>query len=354
MAIDANQRRRCERVHHGLLEQLTNRKGYIGSSVALRRRDGKLTDEICIRVSVKEKLPLSALSLEERVPTTLTFQRDTFPTDVQAEGEIKALALTSKMRPCPAGWSIGHKDITAGTLGMYVRRGTASGSYILSNNHVLANSNEASIGDPIYQPGPADGGSIADRIATLSEFVVINFPGSGDKKKPAGSSAFWKVAKGIPNALAKAQGCNNRLVIRQEGRVSQPNPNLVDAAIALVVAEDFADPRVGRELLTVDGIRDLQLGDRVFKWGRTTERTIGIVEQVDLSTQVSYGGIKIAQFENQLGIGSLDGDFSLGGDSGSAILSEDEYLGGLLFAGGDNTTVANPISSVIALLGIRL
>jgi len=51
--------------------------------------------------------------------------------------------------------------------------------YILSNNHVLANSNGASIGDPEYQPGPFDGGTAADQIATLSDFQVISFAANG-------------------------------------------------------------------------------------------------------------------------------------------------------------------------------
>src|SRR5881394_2951421 len=51
--------------------------------------------------------------------------------------------------------------------------------YILSNNHVLANSNGATIGDPEYQPGPYDGGTSADQIATLTDFQVISFASNG-------------------------------------------------------------------------------------------------------------------------------------------------------------------------------
>jgi len=48
--------------------------------------------------------------------------------------------------------------------------------YILSNNHVLANSNGANIGDPILQPGPAGNGLFpGDQIAILSRFVPIEF-----------------------------------------------------------------------------------------------------------------------------------------------------------------------------------
>jgi hypothetical protein len=41
-------------------------------------------------------------------------------------------------------------------------------------------------------------------------------------------------------------------------------------------------------------------------------------------------------------------------NSGSAIITEDNLLGGLLFAGGSGVTIANKISNVVSLLGIRL
>ena len=50
--------------------------------------------------------------------------------------------------------------------------------YILSNNHVIAGINSANIGDPILQPGDADGGvDPADRIGTLAAYQTIDFNG---------------------------------------------------------------------------------------------------------------------------------------------------------------------------------
>jgi hypothetical protein len=52
----------------------------------------------------------------------------------------------------PIGVSIGNEgEWSSGTLGCRVKDGSAV--YILSNNHVLANSNEAEPGDAILQPG---------------------------------------------------------------------------------------------------------------------------------------------------------------------------------------------------------
>jgi len=77
-------------------------------------------------------------------------------------GGLPAL-LNTQIRPAPGGWSVGHFAITAGTIGTGVYDILPGGSvhpprpglgmplpfYILSNNHVLANSNGANIGDPI-------------------------------------------------------------------------------------------------------------------------------------------------------------------------------------------------------------
>src|SRR5256885_9102262 len=83
---------------------------------------------------------------------------------------------TKQARPAPMGSSVGTPAITAGSIGARVADGLGN-LYILSNNHVLANSNDATIGDPELQPGAYDGGTAADKIATLSAFKAIDFSG---------------------------------------------------------------------------------------------------------------------------------------------------------------------------------
>jgi len=125
-------------------------------------------------VGVTTKMPVGVLRKKDVIPATIAG----IPTDVIQTGEIKALqARTDKWRPAPGGVSIGHKDITAGTLGgVVIKNGSRM---ILSNNHVLANSNDAEIGDSIYQPGPYDGGGSNDKLALLHSFAPIVFEGGG-------------------------------------------------------------------------------------------------------------------------------------------------------------------------------
>ena len=90
--------------------------------------------------------------------------------------EPRSLPTDRFPHPVPIGVSGGLSGVATGTLGARVTDGT--NVYVLSNNHVLAGVNTASIGDPIIQPGDADGGhDPGDRVATLAAYQTINFNG---------------------------------------------------------------------------------------------------------------------------------------------------------------------------------
>lgn len=84
--------------------------------------------------------------------------------------------------------------------------------------------------------------------------------------------------------------------------------------------------------------------------GRTTGLTTGSVLQIDVTSQVSYGGSKVGVFVDQI----MAGGMSAGGDSGSAVLNDDNEIVGLLFAGSTNTTIINRIQNVFTALQISL
>lgn len=243
-----------------------------------------------------------------------------FPMNVVCTGIIDAQPHRMRLRPAPGGISVGHFRITAGTLGCLARGRTApriNRLMILSNNHVLANSNAAAIGDCVAQPGPIDGGRCpADQVAVLERFVPINFAGGA---------------------------------------------NVVDCATAWAWPE-----RVRRELMYISGgvTRFFRVGATpvaaargmlVGKSGRTTQLTRGTITAVGVTINVNYGG-RIARFVDQIAIRAAAGDFSRGGDSGSLIWTWDTRRApvGLLFAGGGGTTFANRITRVLAALDIQL
>ncbi len=322
-------------IAHANGEVLLQKSNVVATGVGYKFTRGERTDTLCVVCSVERKLALSELKQSERIPPEI----DGLPTDVVETGPIRALqSTTDRFRPAPGGVSIGHRDITAGTLGCVVYRDGQP--YILSNNHVLANSNAASIGDPILQPGPYDGGKLPDdRIAVLSDFVAIEFEG-----EPSGCGVAGNVV-GVLNKLAEWSGSDTRL---QAVRV-QAAANKVDAAIA----RPLRDEDLNKEILhigAVEGVGRGELGMAVKKCGRTTGFTQGEIQQIDVTVKVQYGGGRVALFTDQLMAGAM----SQGGDSGSAVLDDSNRLVGLLFAGSDNSTIINRIENVFSALNLSL
>jgi len=97
------------------------------------------------------------------------------------------------------------------------------------------------------------------------------------------------------------------------------------------------------------GSRRVSLGGTVKKTGRTTGFTTGTIIQVDVTTSVMYNG-RTASFSGQLMANAMSGP----GDSGSAVLDENNYAVGLLFAGSDNSTLITPIDVVLSALKVEL
>jgi len=323
-------------------QELANKPNVVATGIGYKIVNGKPTKELAIIVSVASKQSKKALSAKELVPQTVGgIQTDVYPT-----GIIYAFQdPTGKFRPAPGGVSIGHINITAGTLGCLVQK--EGKIYILSNNHVLANSNDGNIGDPILQPGPADGGSYPeDLIAKLSDFIPIHWDNEGN-----GGTSPCKVAgatASVLNAIAALLGSKTRLQPQKVARAAAQD-NLVDCALA----EPLDENDVKNEILhigTISGVAEGTLGLNIQKSGRTTGYTTGSIQQIDVTVQVSYGSNKTATFVDQL----MAGNMSAGGDSGSAILNKDKEIVGLLFAGSSNSTIINRIQNVFEALKVDI
>ena len=316
---------------------LLGRENVLGVAVGRRIVGGRETDETCIVVYVDHKEAEGALSRRDVVPRTLDGDR----TDVVATGPIRALPLletlavshTERVRPAPGGVSVAHEKVTAGTLGVLAHR-ASGGAVILSNNHVLANSNDARIGDRILQPGPYDGGRPKDTIAELADFVPIAF---GEQE-----------LQGLGRLLEQALGALLRPVGLGLRRLPSGKTNIVDAAIAAPLAPDLVAPDI-LEIGPVTGTVAAELDLPVKKSGRTTGLTRGKVTGLDATVEVDYGG-KSAVFRGQI----VSDILSRGGDSGSLVVDEGNRAVGLLFAGGSTTTILNPIDAVLAALRLQL
>ena len=155
-------------------------KNIIGLGIGAKVVSGTiLSGEDAVRVYVRVKMPRGQLSANHIIPQ----QFGALPTDVIEVGNVTASQSLrtwqrfGQHRPTSCGVSVGHPNITAGTLGCLVEKD--SRHYILSNNHVLADSHNATVGDQIIQQGAADGGSSPnDDIATLEPYQSIDFSGN--------------------------------------------------------------------------------------------------------------------------------------------------------------------------------
>jgi hypothetical protein len=316
------------------LPALFARRNVVGCGIGYKVREGVQTRELSLVVSVTHKVHPSALTPEDLIPA----QIEGVPTDVVELGVLRAFqSPRDRWRAVvPPGVSIGHIHTTAGTFGCLVQRG--SELFILSNNHVLADVNKGNPGDPILQPGPADGGTAGDAIATLEEFVPLDF---GTTEPECRIATFMAT---VLNTLAELVGSRHRLeLVRQT-----PGVNRVDAALARPMSTDLVCPDI-LGIGAPTGIGEAALGMKVQKSGRTTGHTTGIITQIDATVRIDYYGPS-ALFEGQL----IASPMSQSGDSGSAVLDEDRRVVGLLFAGSDAATIINPIADILTALRVEV
>lgn len=321
-------------------KELMGKPNVVAVGVGYKIVGGETTDTPCVMVFVRRKVAAESLSSEQMVPA----QIEGVATDVVESGAIYAhQSTTDKYRPAPGGVSIGHYQVTAGTLGVVARDKSSGERLILSNNHVLANSNSADVGDPILQPGSADGGTVQnDQIGTLARFQPIYFE---QTPAPPGCSLAVTYAA-LGNFVARTLGSDHRVNAYRP----QQEDNLVDAALARPLNDqDLLDEIL--EIGSISGVLEAAPGLPVRKSGRTTGLTTGEIMAVDATVTVNYGSGRSAVFEQQL----IAGPMSQPGDSGSLVVDgASQRAVGLLFAGSDQTTIFSPIKLVEDLLNVSV
>ncbi len=298
---------RVRRAKQQFGDQLKAYPNVSGVGVGYRVVGGVRRDEICLRVYVRKKVPEAELAPGEILPKAVNgVTVDVIEADWRALASDLSLPERRERRPLdvPGGVSIGGLRVTAGTLGAAVSDVGSGELLLLSNWHVLCGDVACRAGEVIIQPGVFDGGRPGDVIAHLRAFVINEH---------------------------------------------------VDAACATVSIERF----VLRDLAGLPGVRGIGaaiVGMRVWKSGRTTGVTTGLVEDVSADVDVAYGD-GVRRFRDQI-IAASDDDtpIALGGDSGSLVIDGSQRAVGLLFAGEPNGSyfIANHIFAVLDALGIEL
>lgn len=295
----------------------------VGVGVGEKISNGQHTGVMAVKFLVRLKYSEGQMSEEHVLPKSI----DGLPVDVEEVGTFRAFAAAphivhpapkipnprTKMRPAHPGCSVGFQDpnnqfVMAGTFGALVKDEDGK-TYILSNNHVLADEGQLDPGAPIFQPGLLDHGNPAtDQIAKLTTFIPLD-----------------------PSA-----------------------PNKVDCAIAEVLDPSLVNPNIlfiGKPNTPAEA----QLDMTVQKFGRTTSYTVGRITSIDTDVKVGYETGTFA-FGGQIIVTGLNGSsFSAAGDSGSLIVQRPgNHAVGLLFAGSSSHTIANHIGDVLEALSVTL
>ncbi|HEY0757949.1 MAG TPA: hypothetical protein VGD59_01700 [Acidisarcina sp.] len=236
-------------------------------------------------------------------------------------------------------------ECCGGTLGAIVSA-TDGAQYILSNNHVLAESDQAVAGDTILQPGLIDSGCSPHPAR-----------GAG---RPVGALRYYVPLSNPQSNVDAALALVNPGAVQADGAILQLGPRgpLKDGESRLEAAPPAGGrgEMVGPSSFTGDGLLE------VAKSGRTTGLTCSTIDAIDLSVAVDYfrdcaesQPFYTKVFNGQFGIPG-DG-FADSGDSGALIVdSRNAEPLGMLFATGTDGrgggySVANPIRDVLAELG---
>lgn len=325
--------------------------GVVGVAFGQKQSDGEYKDDIAIVVFVREKKAEEDLPPEQRIPPSF----EGYVTDVRVVQKNHLRACTPDVAthdPIQGGIQItppGNPTTGAyasGTLACIVRKRWDIGRdnvYLLSNKHVLY-STWAGAGQYVYHPfSPAPAG-----------FVTA---GPSNALGPIQAPAFYGNEEvTVPDPLHVARFITDRF--------------FVDCAIARIDIDSkctgticthdttrTADTVLGLQLLGADTIRDVRnvvadatiLHQRVYKVGRTTGRTMGIVRLVNAPADVP-GDEAVAGSARFMAANTIEIDFdaasdpsgkncanhgwfSEAGDSGALILDEQGRAIGLVSAG---------------------
>lgn len=265
---------------------------------------------------VDDKAVIVLFLEREPIPGELPHVLDGMQVMYEVTGGFELLSRTDRIRPAVGGISIGHGDIkTAGTLGAIMVIGETR--YLMSCNHVIAGFNRANPGDPIIQPGQFDNGSSpCDNIAYLDSFYHVKFPLATNKLDFA---------------------------------IAEVTPEYVDD----LILDTFPLREMGSDRF----LAPISRGMRVFKSGRTTGITEGVIVDTDADAWVRFPFWPHI-FTDQIRIAPVEGfeRFSYRGDSGSCVFTEDGRFVGMVFAGSRKppyTTVVMKARNIVDWVDFR-
>ena len=318
MAINPEEMARAQAVLALVRDEWLQRPGVTAVDLGFKWSHGQMTGELAIRIHIEKKKPLAELSEEELFPRevdgiAVDIIEAVYGIQLMPEGDVQLEAAIDgrgeRLDPIPLGVSISNKHTTAGTLGAKVLDVGTGVEMILSNWHVMVGTADPEPNLAIWQPGKLDGGRADDTIAHLTRHVLGPY----------------------------------------------------DAAVSTIDGSRIVEDKT-LEGHPISEATEAMLGMFVHKSGRTTGRTEGFIDGVQMSLSINYS-VGQRPLQNVFRIvprpGAGNVEISMGGDSGSIWVDEASGKGvGLHFAGETGNSpeqaLAHNLPQVLQYLNVQM
>lgn len=327
--------------------ELTKIPDVLGVGYGRKEVQGKLTRQAALRVYVREKRSPEVLMAVEMIP----IEFEGVPTDVVVVIRGCAHAGVDSQEPplLTGGMTITNfknapESLVIGTLGFFATpKGVAAPQNVVlvSNNHVLM-AEGAAVGDPVFHPRWRGEDGTAQALPNTGYIGEIDNAGKAGYHEYAyaneSAREYYVDCATAKLDLRLSSGChtNSGVSYKNEVKGLAIGGNSQIEAIARVSELD-ADQPGEYVVFKVGQATGLARGDVIDAYGT-----------VDQDDVLIHGVMIVAPLDPYL-------RFSDVGDSGSAVINEQNQLVGLLFGGAFNGSIswASHIEPVIDFLNIQ-
>ena len=312
--------------------ELKSVSGLRGVGVGIRERAGQPTDELCFRVYVDRKRPLSEVAARDRIPSSLFGHRLDVHTIVRAKRQC-----CGATRPLLAGLRIGREPfseltVTGGTLGCFLKLPPDNRFVALTNEHVLLS--RLSQDRRVFQPEEKDCAGFTCNLVGLSVPAIGHLgPYTFENEETFIDCAALDLDDvGFVNRFVKFSPSTS-------GEQSVPLPPGVPGSVKRndkgLVTELRDETNTVVDTTRILGSAEAVVKTLVWKVGATTGLTVGYIDAVDAPAEFADGPLPVTG-QRQIHVKPLAGFqqngvefFSQGGDSGSVYMDVHNKVVGL-------------------------
>src|SRR5690606_7924394 len=116
-------REQLDAVYQEVVKKYAHRPNVTGVDVGFRYEGNQRTNDLAVRIHVKEKIPAAALEADELFPQQIAdvpidvIQAVYKPHDVAAAAQPEAVDRHRRCNPIQPGISVSHPNVTSGTIG---------------------------------------------------------------------------------------------------------------------------------------------------------------------------------------------------------------------------------------------